>query len=115
MSQPQLTTQQLEHAISAYQKRVEAKRLEVESFAGLRDTAQAVVADLMDLTIPQGDAAPDYQDRLRLSLVNLFSAKYTVASLDLEEMELQLKALRQMSSGVVGANMVIPPFNSKRN
>jgi hypothetical protein len=111
---PQLTIQQLEHAISNIEKRVEAKKLEVEAFAELRDCAQAVLADLLDAIEPPIDP-PEFHNRTRLALTNLFAAKHATAMIDLEELELNLKAMRQMRSGIVGASMVVPPFNSKRH
>ncbi len=111
---PQLTIQQLEHVIEVYDKRVGAKKLELESYAEFRDTGQAVLADLMDLVYNDGVGPPDFVGRLRAALQTFFSAKYTVASIELEELELTVKALRQQRSGIVGAGMIIPPFNSKR-
>jgi hypothetical protein len=108
---PQLTVQQLEHAIANIQKRVEAKRLEVEACAELRDCAQAVLADLLDHTV---SAEREYHGRARLALANLFAAKHAAATIDLEELELNLRAYQQMRSGVVGASRVIDPFKSNQ-
>jgi hypothetical protein len=107
---PQLTIQQLEHAIAVYEKRVEAKKLEIDSYAALRDCAQAVLADLLDSAWEPAIGPPEFYGRTRLALTNLFSSKHTVATLDLEDLELNVKAMRQMRSGVVGASRVFDPF-----
>jgi hypothetical protein len=111
---PQLTIQQLEHAIANIEKRVEAKKLEVEACAELRDCAQAVLADLLDAIKPPIDP-PEFHNRTRLALTTLFAAKHATAMIDLEELELNLKAMRQMRSGVVGARGIIPPFKPNQH
>ena len=106
------TVQQLDHAIANLEKLVEAKTLEIGSYATLRDCAQAVLADLLPL---YSSDPPEYHGRTRLALTHFFSAKHTLATIELEELQMMLAGRRQQRSGVVGANMVIPPFNSKRN
>jgi hypothetical protein len=110
MTQPQLTIQQLEHAISVYEKRVEAKKLEVESYSLLTANIAAVGIVLT----PDDASAVESMEIIRHAAVNLCAAKHTVATLDLEELELQLKVMRQARSGVVGASMVVPPFKSNQ-
>jgi hypothetical protein len=116
---PQLTIQQLEHAISVYEKRVEAKKLEVDSYALLRDHSPAAFGafsmmlptDASDAVEAQVlDAMSHSLGIMRHAIVNLFATKHTVATLDLEDLELNLKGMRQMRSGVVGASRVIDPF-----
>jgi hypothetical protein len=100
---PQLNAQQFDHAISVFEKRVEAKKLEIGALAKLCERAPDVVADLT----MKGEL-------LRQPIEDFFTARHTVATLELEDLQLQLAAMRQMRSGVVGVNRVIPPFNSHR-
>jgi hypothetical protein len=109
---PQLTAQQLDHAISNIAKRVEAKKLEVEALKTFLAYLPAPLGAWYERTT--GLATPANQDAVEDAAENFFTAKLNTALIDLEELELNLKAMRQMRSGVVGANMVIPPFNSKR-
>jgi hypothetical protein len=98
---PQLTTQQLLHAIANLEKRVAAKKLEAHSLAKLRDFAPDLVADLTMKGVLLHDP-----------IENLCTAKLNQALIDLEEFELALKAYKQMSTGIVGATS-LPPSNSK--
>jgi hypothetical protein len=102
---PQLTVQQLEHAIAVYERRVEAKKLEIESYS-LLSVHVAAINILLDTDV----AADESLSMIKHAAVNLFTAKHTVATIELEELELTVRALRQQRSGIVGAGMVIPPF-----
>jgi hypothetical protein len=90
---PQLSVQQLEHAIKNLQKRVDAKKLEAHSYSQFRDYAS-------------GNFTPD-EATLRDATNNYLTAKLNQALIDLEELELQLKAVKQMSSGVIVPGMQI--------
>jgi hypothetical protein len=109
---PQLTAQQLEHAIDVWEKRVVAKKLEIDAYEQFRDHAPAVISLLIRNRDEITDSVLAWIEAIG---VNYVTAKHTVATLDLEEMELNLKAMRQMRSGVVAASMVVPPFNAKRH
>ncbi len=118
---PQLTIQQLEHAITNIDKRVEAKKLEIHSYAEWRDHAPAAFGTLSFMLPPVASSEQESVfaamsrslAALREATVNLFTAKLNTALIDLEELELNLKAMRQMRSGVVGASMV-PPFKQNQ-
>ena len=105
---PQLTVQQLEHAIANIEKRVEAKKLEVEALKTFLAYLPAPLGAWYDRTT--GLATPANQDAVENAAENFFTAKLNTALIDLEELELNLKAMRQMRSGVVGATGIIPPF-----
>jgi hypothetical protein len=112
---PQPSIQQLDHAIKNLETLVEAKGFEIESYALLRDHAPAAFESLTK--IYPADALPDLSRSLGMlghATVNLFAAKHTVATIELEELQMMLAARRQQRSGIVGAGMIIPPFNSKR-
>jgi hypothetical protein len=106
---PQPTKQQLEHALSNIRKRVDAKKLECHALAAFRDHAGLAVADL----IQDCGLIPEHCHALQDATGNFFTAKLHTALVDLEELELNLRAYSQMSSGIVGATM-IPPTNSKK-
>ncbi len=116
---PQLTKQQLEHAISNIRKRVDAKKLECHALAKLRDHSPAVFgalsmvlpADEKSQASPVIEAISGSLESVREASVNLLTAKLNTALVDLEELELNLRAYSQMSSGIVGATMI--PNNSK--
>jgi len=105
------TVQQLDHAIANLEKLVEAKTLEIESYSLLRGHIAAVGIVLT----PDDASAAESMSIIRHAAVNLCAARHTVATIELEELQMMLAGRRQQRSGVVGANMVIPPFNSKRN
>jgi hypothetical protein len=109
---PQLSVQQLEHAIKNLQKRVDAKKLEAHSYGLFRDHAPAALEHLCekfideDPAIKKGLADPP-GEYLHDATENLFTAKLNQALIDLEELELQLKAVKQMSSGILVPGMQI--------
>jgi hypothetical protein len=108
---PQLTKQQLEHAIENLQKRVDAKKLECDSYAKFHSYSGDAVrwfARLMYSLDPGGfESEPEI---LGEATTNLFTAKLNLGLIELEELELTLRAYKQMSSGIVGATL-IPPTN----
>jgi hypothetical protein len=103
---PQLSVQQLEHAIKNLQRRVDAKKLEAHSYAQFRDHAPAALGHLLtgfDGAV-KGDPPSEY---LHDATENLFTAKLNQALIDLEELELTLKAYKQMSSPIQVPGMQI--------
>ncbi len=107
---PQPSIQQLDHAIANLEKLVEAKTLEIESYS-LLTTRVAALNILLDTDV----SADESLAMIKHATVNLFAAKHTIATIELEELNLMLAARRQQRSGVVGAIMVIDPFkNSHR-
>jgi len=112
---PQLSVQQLEHAIKNLQRRVDAKKLEAHSYKELSDHSPSAFGTL-SMILPADASAQDDSmliamaqslGKLREATVNLFTAKLNQALIDLEELELQLKAVKQMSSGIVVPGMQI--------
>lgn len=98
--QARLSIQQLEHAIQVYEKRVQAKKLEIDSYAKFRDHAPEAMEGIARMFI--GDLGiQGSQAALRDATENLFTAKVNQAILDLEELELMVKALKQQRSGIV--------------
>jgi hypothetical protein len=91
---PRLSVQQLEHAIQVYEKRVQAKKLEIHAYSQFREGA----ADYASLF--SNEDTPEYT-RIQETVVNLGTAKVEQGLLDLEELELQVKALKQARSGIV--------------
>ena len=118
---PQLSKQQWEHAISNLQRRVNAKKLECHALATFRDHSPAIFGALSMLMPADADAQDsrllramtDSMSLLREATINLATAKLNTALVDLEELELNLRAYSQMSSGIVGATMI--PGNSKQH
>jgi hypothetical protein len=109
---PQLTVQQLEHAISNIEKRVEAKKIEARSFEVFRDNILYVLG-IFTKGLGQGPAMDEtltHLEHLQAAAELFCSAKHATALIDLEELELNLKAYKHARSGIVGANMVIDPF-----
>jgi hypothetical protein len=104
---PQLTIQQLEHAIANIEKRIEAKKLEAASYATLANYGRAALSRYLE------DDATLTEKHKRIvaeAVEHLLTAKLNTALVDLEELGLNLIAYRQMRSGVVGASLVIDPF-----
>ena len=102
---PQLTKQQLEHAISNIRKRVDAKKLEIDSLSKLRTAAVDVIAKHFNFR------DEEKQQPVQNAVHNYLTAKINEQLVNLEELELSLRAYSQMSSGIVGATMI--PNNSK--
>jgi hypothetical protein len=92
---PQLSVQQLEHAIKNCDARVKAKTLECAALDQMRDAIPEYLAGLI------------IDQPLRESVHNYLTAKLNWALIDLQELELQLKAVKQMSSGVIVPGMTI--------
>lgn len=90
---PQLSVQQLEHAIKVFKARVSAKKLEIHSYSQFKDNAPVAAIQLLGAD-PLGQGMHD-------AVENFFTAKMNQALLDLEELELQVKALRQARSGII--------------
>lgn len=88
-----LTAQQLAHAIAQFEKRVEAKRMEAEALDDFSTYIPAAAA-----------SAPDFTWKTVLTSIaeRYFKAKHTQALIDLEILELQLRALKAQQSGIVG-------------
>jgi hypothetical protein len=106
---PQLTKQQLEHAIENLQKRVDAKKLECASYSAFKQHAPAALGELL----PRDTATVAVRlSELQDATENLFTAWRDQSLIELEELELTLRAYKQMSSGIVGATL-IPPSNSR--
>jgi hypothetical protein len=103
---PQLSKQQLEHAISNIKKRVDAKMLEIDSLSKMRTCAVDVIAKHFNFR------DEDKQQPVQTAIHNYLTAKINQELVNLEEMQLSLRAYSQMSSGIVGATM-LPPSNSK--
>jgi hypothetical protein len=108
---PQLSVQQLEHAIKNLQRRVDAKKLECHSLDNLRQHAPisilAVLAKELKGEGSTTDATLNGLEKTRESAENLLTAKLNQALIDLDELELQLKAVKQMSSGILIPGMQI--------
>ncbi len=111
---PQLSVQQLEHAIKNLQRRVDAKKLEAHSYAKFRDYAPTALGHLCeklagvdgDPAVREGRADPP-SEYLHDATENFFTAKLNQALIDLEELELTLKAYKQMSSPIQVPGMQI--------
>jgi hypothetical protein len=113
----QLTAQQLDHAISNIEKRVAAKKLEMSACERCRDNAPSLIVAVSMSFRGEGQATDDILTALEIlqgASADLFAAKHATATIDLEELELNLKAYQQMRSGVVGASRVIDPFKSNQ-
>ena len=102
---PQLTAQQLEHAIANIEKRIKAKTLECAALQQMQGAAVDAIGKLFNFR------DEEKQQPCLDAAHNFLTAKFNTALIDLEELELNLKAMRQMRSGVVGASRVIPPFS----
>lgn len=104
---PRLTAQQLAHAINVYERRVKAKKLEIDSYAKFRDHARGQIGALLgerecEAGIETGAILLSPSQRSLCDAVeNLCAAKVEQGILDLEELELQVKALKQAQSGLV--------------
>jgi hypothetical protein len=92
------------------QKRVNAKKLEIHAYGQFRDYAPSVPV-LLSL-IPKGEGPAtesiiEALEQLRDAATNFFTAKLNQALVDLEELELALKAYKQMRSGIIVPGMKI--------
>lgn len=92
---PQPSVQQLEHAIKNWEARVKAKTLECASLEQMRTAAINVIGKLFNFR------DPEKQQPAQDAVHNYLTAKLNQAVLDLQELELYLKAMRQQSSSVI--------------
>jgi hypothetical protein len=104
---PQLSVQQMEHATRNLEKRVKAKTLECVSLDQMRKVADTFLDAIFD---PRDK---EKQQPVQDAVHNFLTAKMNYALVDLEELELTLRAYKQMSSPIVGASL-IPP-NSRQH
>jgi hypothetical protein len=103
---PQLTPAQLQHAIENGTKLVEAKKLEISAYQSFKDHAPAALRELIRCDMPNTET--------RLSLLqdateNLCQAKLSRAEVELEELEMQVKAYKFIQSQQ-GNRIQLPNF-----
>jgi len=106
MSPPQLTPAQLQHAIDNGTKLVEAKQLEIQAYSEFRKHAPAALGELL----PSETATTSSRlSALQDATEALFTAKMNQAMVELEELELQVKAYKFIQSQQ-GNRIQLPNF-----
>lgn len=104
MTQPlQLSTAQLAQAEKAFKAKLDAKTLECASLAQLKEHAPESMVILSLLLKGQGSTTESMIDSLditRDALGNYLSAKLNQAVIELQEIDLQLKAIQSMSNRI---------------
>ncbi len=104
-----LTIQQQEKVISVTQSRLENKTKEVDALFMFSVHAPAAVYMLVAGT-PEADdvisepSEPTPAAQLKTATEQYFEAKHSQALMELEELQLTVKALKQMQSPIVGAS-----------
>ena len=92
---PQLSSSQLLHAEKVFQQKVDAKTLECAALRQLIDIAPALIVKAF---IRTQDAESEMG--VREALGNYLTAKLNQAVIELQEFELQLKAIQSMSNRI---------------
>ncbi len=102
----QMTIQQQEHVIKVFETKVEAQIKETDALLVFRDHAPQEVARVAGW-IPEGDPNGNelspHQRALYEATEQYFEAKHSQALMDLEELQLTVKALKSFQSPIVGA------------
>lgn len=98
---PQLSANQLAHAAKNAEKLIAAKKLEIHAYSKFQKHAPAAIRELLDPLSPKlqrfpGETAGTVSRDLQDATENLFTAKLNHALIELEELELQLKAVRHI-------------------
>jgi len=118
---PQLNPAQLQHAIDNGTKLVEAKKLEIGAYQRFFADAPNVIALLFDaLGIPEmvksDNPALERFDQIRefmdIATCDLFQSKIARAEVELEELEMQVKAYKFIQSQA-GNRIQVPNFKSQ--
>ncbi len=106
-----VTAQQLAAALANYRKRLQSKQLEVDSLSRIRKLAPAVVAQVVPAKlIPFGHNVGDLdqtdRESMKTALDDFLTAKINWLLIDVQEFDLQIKALEAQQSGIVLAGPV---------
>ena len=97
---PQLSSSQLAHAEKQFKAKVDAKTLECASLDRLRRTMPSVTGLILKHLEPE--RFPDWEDEgIADAVDNYLTAKFNQAIIELEELQLQLKAVQAMGNRVV--------------
>jgi len=116
---PQSNPAQLQHAIENGTKLTDAKKLEIEAYSAFRADGRAIIEFLFDAIEPDrskmNPAHPALEtfDRLRrvmdLAVVNLLQSHIARAQVELEELEMQVKAYKFLHEQA-GSRIQLPNF-----
>lgn len=106
---PQLSAAQLQHAINNGEKLLKAKRLEIAAYESLCNDAPEATRELFremyghesPLTVRLANAAKD-----------ILTAKIEFAKVELEEREMQLKAIKEMQRQA-NSRIQVPSFGKQ--
>jgi len=93
-----MTIQQQQHVIKVFETKLETKTKETEALLIFRNQASGIVMLWLASTMPIKSVA-----ELQNAAEQYFAAKHSQALMDLEELQLTLKALKSMQSPIVGA------------
>jgi hypothetical protein len=115
---PQLSVQQLEHAIKNLEALIGAKKLEIDALSKFRELVPGTVS-LIYRGIHTEPTEPQpllefwdwWTKDVQRAAENFFTAKINQALVQLEEIEMQLKAVKHMRAQQSG--ILIPNLNFK--
>ena len=96
-----LTVQQVAAALANFKKRLQSKQLEVDALSRMRKVAPAIIAPLVP--------AESDRDMFRVAVDDYLTAKINWLVIDVQEFELQIRALESQQSGLVLAAGAVPP------
>jgi hypothetical protein len=91
----QLSSSQLAHAEKNFKAKVDAKTLECASLAQMKEASAGLIERIYNYRDEPG------QKPIRDAVYNYLTAKFNQAVIELEELQLQLKAVQAMSNRVV--------------
>ena len=103
-----MSTSQQEKIIEVCQKQVDTKRMEVDALAAFREHMPIFIVLLLLGAIHKvpADRLTDLDTttaQLKVATEQYFQAKHSQVLLELEQLELSLKAIKSMQSPIVGA------------
>lgn len=105
---PQLSVQQLEHAITNLATLISAKELEISALSAFKEHGPAHVHAFLEFIHQYEDPSPE-SENISIATGNFFTAKLNRARVELEELEMQLKAVQAMRAQQSG--IIVPGMN----
>jgi hypothetical protein len=92
----QLSQQQLAAGIAAMEKRLNSKKLEVDALDRLR-----LASGVLSRILPDTPAGPQDANSIQHAVENFLTAKINWLLIDVQEFELNIRALKSQQSGIV--------------
>jgi hypothetical protein len=103
-----LTVQQVAAALANFRKRLQSKQLEVDALSRMRKVAPAVVTQLVPASLVGDELDQGNRELMKTAVDDYLTAKINWLLIDVQEFELQIKALESQQSGLVLAAGSVP-------